>query len=159
MKTNKSGYQANIDFLSHLIDSGKVFYRSAVAAALAVPSVTHWKTGSKPVYFKTIVTASVKTTLTISEGATCSADGTETPLLNRNRSFPDVGLLFKRFSTPTVTDAGTTIVSQIIGTQGTSKNIGADEIAVLKPNTSYIATITPSAASDISIDLLFWEDQ
>jgi len=158
MITNDSGYSVPMDFISHLITMGKIFFISKAAAALATPSVTQWKVGSKPVFFKALITASTRTTITIAENPVCSADGTASPVLNRNRSFADDTMAFKRFSAPTVTSAGTIISTQILGVNGTTRNVENDAISILKPNTNYLVTITPDAASDITVDLLFWEE-
>lgn len=156
------GVQVSDDRISTLIKDGKVFFLSAVLTAQSTPFISHWKTGSRPVHFVSVISAGLKTTITISKKATCSANGTEGNLFNRNGEFPDNAMLFKRYTAPTISSAGTLISTDQIGTSsapGQSVQGAASESeGVLARNTSTILTITPSASTDITIDVLFWED-
>lgn len=150
------------DRMEKLVKDGKVHFVSTVLEAQTLPVVAHWKTGDKPVNFLASITAGLKTTITLARGAVCSSDGTPDILYNKNGNFPDGNMSMKRFTAPTVTSPGVVVSTDQIGfgtNPGQSvSGSSTDTVSVLKKNTSYITTITPSAETDITIDILFWED-
>ena len=147
--------------LQRLERQGKLFYISTVLPAQSATVEFLWRVGAKPVKFVSALSSTLKTTYTVKEGVTVTATGTQGALLNRERNFPDGGLLFKRYTAPTYT-GGTIISTDQTGASaapGQSENNPAVTTeGTLRVNTDYIVTIVPSAANDISIDVFWWED-
>lgn len=155
------GNSNNETKLQRLERQGKLFYISTVLPAQSAVVEFLWRAGAKPVDFISSTGSTLKTTYVIRENPTVSSTGSIGVLLNRNRNFADNGLLFKRYTVPSYT-GGTVISFDQTGASsapGQSSDNPAMAIeGTLKANTDYIVTITPSAANDISIDVLWWED-
>lgn len=153
----------NVSLLERLEAKGRLFYVSNVLAAQGTPVSFLWRVGSKAVSFASSVQSTLKTTYTITEAPTVTVPGTIASLLNKNRNFPDDGLVFRRYTGPAVTGGtGTLISTEQTGATSApgqaSDSPAASTISTLKKNTDYVVTVTPSASNDITIKLLFWED-
>jgi hypothetical protein len=147
--------------LDRLLREGKLFFLSTVLPAQATPVILVWKTGAKPLNFISSVDATLKTTIEFKRAVTIVNPGTEGPVLNRNQNFPDNGLLFKRYLGATFS-GGTIFSTQQVGSSSApgqqSQSKASETTAVLKINTNYGITITPSAACDINLSVLWYED-
>lgn len=147
--------------LEKLIMAGKVGYLSTVLTAQETPVEILWRTGDASISFISSFSSTLKTVITIKEAVSVSSPGTATPTLNRNRNYPDNPVALSRFNGPTYT-GGTVISTDQSGAEtapGQSEASAATEArGILRKNTDYVVTITPSAACDIILEALFWEE-
>lgn len=157
MITNRFGYGVSLEFLRHLIDSGRILYHSARHPAGTDPIVYRIKTGSKKVHLVITLNSGVGTPYDFYEGPTITADGTEKTLRNYNRNFTDGSLETKVYLGPTVTGGtGTKFRENQVGFgdnpgQASSGGNSGELGYILKPNTEYVFSHTPSASSVTTI--------
>jgi hypothetical protein len=155
------GTTSNESSIERLTRTGKLYFVSTVLAAQSTAVSFLWRAGTKPCYILSAMSSTLKTTYTLTEAPTVSAVGTKGALRNRNRNYADDGLALTRYVGPTFT-GGTVISTDQTGASSapgqSADSPAASSTYVLKANTDYVVTITPSAACDITVDVLFWED-
>ena len=147
--------------LDRLASAGRLFYVKNVYQNQSAVLTYLWKVGAKAATASFAVKGTLKTNYSIKEAPTVTANGTAGTMLNRNRNYPDDGLLMKRYTGPTAS-SGTEIFPGQVGSTsapGQSSESPASTVELdLKKNTDYLVTVTPSAANDVVIEVLFWED-
>lgn len=96
------------------------------------------------------------------ENPTITANGTSLDIINNNRRSSTVSLS-QVFEGPTVTSDGTSLLQQIGGTATTGTNLGelnrSEEETVLSPSFNYIIKFTPSAATDLTTELNWYDNR
>ena len=95
------------------------------------------------------------------EGDTYSSGTAVTPI-NRNRNSVNTALTSMAYNV-TSTPTGTLIQSAGVGTAGgpvarAGGGSGAENELVLKPNTNYVITLTPAAATTVILELFWYEE-
>lgn len=151
-KQNRFGYPVGMEFIRHLIDSGRLYSLAIRTAGSTTPLIYRLKTGANRLHVSFVLNAGAKTTIDIIEGATITTAGTAQPLYNHNRNFPDDNLLSKAFVGAAYT--GGTIFRPNQAGFGTNPGQAASGDASsgagyqFKPNTEYIALITPTAGGN-----------
>jgi hypothetical protein len=147
-----AGSVSTIPLEHRLIHEGQYYYVNRRVDSSAAAMVIHIKTGAKTVHFTPTTKTGSKVVLSITEGVTPSVDGTAIVCRNYNRNGIDDGCLTRAFHTPTAT--GGVVIKDNQSGFGTSPGNAAPGEAdgaieyVLKPNTSYLFTQTPSASTD-----------
>jgi hypothetical protein len=146
--------------LERLEESGDLYFLSTLLEDQSDDLVALWRVGENPLNFTTGKTSTLKTTYTLIEAPTVTADGTQGSVFNRNRNYPDDGLEFTRFTGASYSGGTTLSVTQTgaSSSPGQSSSSPAVELAgTLKANTDYILIVSPSASNDITLDILWWE--
>lgn len=144
----------------HMVHRGKIFFTNDVQTS-GSPVVYCIKTGSSPAHFRGNLSAGAKVSYQLAEGGTVSANGTELTLQGFNRVSTNT-LLTKIYRGPTVTGAGTVFRSGQVGFgtnpgQAVTGTGGESLEYVLKPNTTYIFTHTPSISTDMIFGTIMYE--
>lgn len=90
-------------------------------------------------------------------------EGTAVTPINRNRNSATVTAMQAFAKGVTVTPAGTRLAIVGVGTAGTPASSsggggGSEHELLLKPDTNYVVQITPSAGTDVTAEL-FWYDE
>lgn len=159
MITNRFGYLVGLDFLRHLVDTGKLYFYSARHATGTAPIIYRIKTGSAVAHVTFNLSAGAAATFDIIENVTITGEGTSVNIRNYNRRKADNDTVTKIFIAPTYTGGTTFRTGQVgFGTnpgQAISGGISGEIDYQLKPNTEYIATHTPltSVVTTLVIDL------
>ena len=159
MEQSRFGYEVGLEFIRHLIDLGRVFTFSFRGASGSTAVVYRLKTGANRTSLSLTLTSSGATTIDLIEAPTITANGTDSPLYNLNRNYPDANLLTKLFTGATYTGGLTFKGNQSgYGTnpwQATSGDAAPGSGYQLKPNTDYIILVTPTSAAFTLIGEIF----
>lgn len=145
------------------IDKGKVFFVKTRLNNQSSVANFYIRTGSIPLHTLTSTESGLKVVIELIEGVTVSVGSEGTPVTLRNycRENADDGLLTKVYYGATYA-GGTVIMSTQSGfgtAPGTasSSSSGSPFKRILKANTGYVFLLTPSAATDITIDAAMME--
>lgn len=158
---NRFGYGVNLDFLSHMIDLGRVNLVTYMVSASAAQQVIRIKTGSRILHFVGLIKAGLAFPYDLYEGVTVTTPGTELTKVNPKRRMADSLVDSKFYSGATYT-GGTKLKT---GQSGSGTNAGlakSGESAEgfyweLLPDTEYVIDGTPAAATDETFEFVMFE--
>lgn len=160
---NRFGYGVNLDFLSHMIDLGRVNLVTFRAAATTAKQVFRIKTGPKVLHFIAMIKTGAAFPYKFYEGVTISTAGTELTKVNPKRRAKAETLGAQFFSGATYTGGTELKVGQSgFGTnQGQASSGEANEgfYWELLPDTEYVVDGTPGASTDVLFESLSFETE
>lgn len=144
-----------------LVSEGKLFFISSRLQASSAVRSYGFVVGANVLVLNLFVETGLSCTIDMLEGVTVTTAGTLLNQRNYNRLRPDNSLLTKVYR-DTVVTGGVKIIESLSGfgtnSGQASSGTSSETIAYcLKPNTSYLATITPSAATDTFMKAIMYE--
>lgn len=146
--------------LHHLVHEGKLFMgNNTLTSAGLVYYMVHAK--SNTVHARFTMATSASATVVIYEGGTVSATGSTITARNQNRNYSDAHGIIDLYAQPTVTANGTRLISATVGAGGAQRIGGVEQTTewCLKPNTTYLISITPSASADMTNGVEFYKQE
>lgn len=166
-KFDDTGALTTIDYPHHEIHEGNTwaFHYENLTPASGVSVYLHIKTGaSSPHMVLEFEAVGGTLAINISEGATVATAGTVIAMNNRNRNYTTTLSTLVAYTGSTFTTVGTVIATRcLLATASaqakTSSAIREGGERILKPNTDYVITFLPRAASmAYCVDGIFYEE-
>lgn len=165
---NFTGFLTNISGDHRYIHEGKAFTAiintGSISAAYRIGFTTPTVASGKYVHYRPIgiTTSANYVDVVLTEADSFSSGSTVTPF-NRNRNSATTSSMQTFSSGVTSTPAGTVVDRIGIGTAGNPVALagggrGSEHELVLKPNTSYVYTLTPSGATTVNFTMFWYEE-
>lgn len=162
-----TGYQAVITSDHAYIHQGlakTAIITASISAAYDIAFTTPSAESGKYVHWRPIgvTTSADYVAYQMTENETYTG-GTDVTIFTRNRNINGASTVQALKSNVTATPAGTVIQSTGVGTSGNSVarsggGAGANEEIILKPDTTYLITLTPAGATNIILTLFWYEE-
>lgn len=116
---------------------------------------------SNTVHARITLGATADSSASLYEAGTVSAAGTTITARNQNRNVSDTHGIVEVYALPTVTANGTLLYSGGIGAGGNLRVGGEEQTTewILKPNTTYLIGVTPSASAELRFGIEFYKQE
>ena len=116
---------------------------------------------SNTVHARISLGATADSSTSLYEAGTVSAVGTTITPRNQNRNVTDTQAIIDVYALPTVTANGTLLYSGGVGAGGNLRVGGEEQTTewVLKPNTTYLIGVTPSASAELRFGIEFYKQE